>query len=182
MLDLSLSQHRRARVWLMEQLPARLVDGTPLERVVPGGAKAEESIRMAAVEILIPKGGHALYGLLGAEITPASNRQILIRVTTSGDCEPPFHDSIAFAFEDARIGLPAEYAESVFRGALRTCAQIGKPFMGNLDFNCAAHGSVGSCSLIFEWLAAVVTSILSGSEQGSREEALIELLSAPLEV
>lgn len=70
MIELNLTQHSRAHVWLAEIPEAQVELGAAIERVVETGAVSLNEVRRAAVEILIPRGPRALYGLLGAELRP----------------------------------------------------------------------------------------------------------------
>src|SRR5713226_8667543 len=100
MITLQLAQHRKARVWLNELPDARVKSAKFAEHSVPSGKPALERVRRAAVEILIPHGPRALYGLLGAELLSKESGTFVIRVAVSDDGCRPFPGSIALSSDE----------------------------------------------------------------------------------
>jgi len=80
--------------------------------------------------------------------------------------------------DEVWAGLPPEYAPSVLDGALNagTLPLLGS---GELRFDCAAYGQVGSCERVFQRLAAIVVALLSREPKAPSEQELGALLAYP---
>lgn len=150
-------RYLRARVWL-DELPEL---GYQSSGVIGHTAETNQApsaqTRQAAVELFIPAGGRALYGLLGAELIPTLDNKLLIQVAVSADPQRRFEWSLAGRVDEVSIGLPADYAEGVITGALQRSDILGA---GVLRFDRAAHGVVGSSWEFFRRLATIVVHVL----------------------
>lgn len=180
MIVLNLTQHRKARVWLAEFPEARVEFEAASERVVETDAMPLDEVRRAGVEILIPRGPRALYGLLGAELRPNRIGELRVRVLTCSGNRRRFKDAIALASDEVYVGLPDEFAAAVIEGVVEQNKRPGGLASGELVFQCAAHGLVGSSPTIFKWLSAVLVRILNLSAENLGEPKLAELLREPL--
>lgn len=131
----------------------------------------------AAVEMIIPSAGRALYGLLGAKFVSDRSGELLVKLAVSENVEAEIDWSLASSIDKVCAGLPVEYADSVLDGVIHSGKILGS---GVLFFNCAAHGEIGSSPQMFRQLALrVVRLIASASMRKSfSEEELAELLSA----
>lgn len=127
--------------------------------------------RTVAVEVLVPLGARAEYGLLGGEFSPMASTTLL-RVDVFygvGDHVA----SLASGFDEVRAGLPREFARAV--GAeiesLRGRVEVSP---GVLTLSYAAHGLVGSSERMFRRLARwLVMSATTGD--GVPDEELLSL-------
>lgn len=179
MIELQLAQHRKARVWLNELPDARTTSAKVSERSVQGGKTVFEGVRRAAIEILIPRGPRALYGLLGAELRPNQSEALVIRVIASNNDGTPFRDSIALSSDEAQVGLPDEFCQAVVEGAASQVAKSGGLSSGELLFSHAAHGLVGSAPIVFKWLAACLVQLLREGD-GIGQQQIADILQSPL--
>ncbi|MCI0719495.1 MAG: hypothetical protein L0338_11090 [Acidobacteria bacterium] len=179
MITLQLTQHRKARVWLSELPDAHVNPSNVTERSVQGGHATLQGVRRAAIEVLIPRGPRALYGLLGAELQPNQSAALLIRVLTSRNGGERFPDSIALSSDETFVGLPEEFSQAVIEGATNQIAKVGGLGSGELVFGHAAHGLVGSAPVVFKWLADCLVQLLRKGEGISQEE-LTEILQGTL--
>jgi len=179
MITLQLAQHRKARVWFNELPDARVVPSNFAEHSVEGGKALCEDVRRAAVEVLIPRGPRALYGLLGAELRPNQSGALVIRVAISRNGGAPFPDSIALSSDEARVGLPDEFSNAVVEGVTNQIAKMAGLGSGELVFDRAAYGSVGSAPIVFKWLAACLVQLLRKGDCVSQQE-VVEILQAAL--
>lgn len=180
MISLQLSNHRKARIWLANLPDARVSTTKILDRSVQGGPLTFEGTRRAVIEILIPRGPRSLYGLLGAELHTANKSEnLVIHVLTSHESGRPFTSSIALASEETQVGLPAAYSEAVFEGAIGQIKGIGGMCSGELVFDYAVHGQVGSAPIVFKWLAARLVQVLEVGEDINQQQ-LTEILQTVL--
>jgi hypothetical protein len=179
MIELQLAHHRKARVWLNDLPDARTTFPEVSEHSAEAAKALIEEARRAAIEIIIPRGPRALYGLLGAGLNPNQSNALIIRILTSRNVGPLFPDSLALSSDEARVGLPDEFSKAVLEGATNQIVKIGGLGSGELEFGHAAHGLVGSAPIIFNWLAASLVQLLRRGESVSHQE-LTEILQAPL--
>jgi len=143
MRSLTLSQHRRANVWLDEAPPADFTAVSVVTRLVKPIVAVDATRQLVGIELAIPHGARASYGLLGAELIQANVEGLEIRVSVS-NVGFPFRSSIAVQPDEVSFGLPDEYANAVLVGAGNVAATIGAPMKSTLWFRWAAHGLVGS--------------------------------------
>lgn len=135
----------------------------------------------AAVEMITPSAGRALYGLLGAEFVSDRSGSLLVKLAVSEavseGVEPELDWSLASSIDKVCAGLPVEYADSVFDGVIHAGKILGS---GVLFFNCAAHGEIGSSPQMFRQLALKVVRLIASASvrESLSEEELAELLSA----
>lgn len=178
MIELQLAQYRRARVWFNGLPDARPTSYKVSERSVGGGNVVFEKARQAAIEILIPRGPRALYGLLGAELRPSRSERLTVRVLVSSNAGSLFPGSIALASDETRIGLPSEFSQAVVEGAIEEITKTGGLGSGELLFDRAVHGSVGSAPIVFKWLAACLVQLLRECESITQQQIADILQSA----
>lgn len=126
-----------------------------------------------AVEIVVPRGATAEYGLLGASFEAGSSQEVALACGGGGSA---WAQSLAGTLDDVRIELPAEYHSEIVRRA-RDCA-IREQFVGRIVFDRAAHGMVGSSSSCFGALAELVVELLVSPNQLEKEGRLVELLTS----
>lgn len=168
MRALGLSRHRRARVWLGELPNAEYLPTDFIRRVVSVGSASPPAGRVAAIELMVPHGPNASYGLLGAELLESGRIDGELSVAVSGTGLPML-ESLAAMPDDVRIGLPNEYANAVVSGVERV-VNAGWRFEGELTFRWAAHAAVGSSSAFFAELAALVAGLLAKRSPPSEDE------------
>jgi len=164
---------------LIELPDARVKSAKLTERYVRGDKAAFEEVRRSAIEILIPRGPRALYGLLAAELSPKESGSLVIRVAASDHAGRPFPDSIALSSEEARVGLPLEFSQAVFEGATGQIERTVGMCSGELVFDRAVHGLVGSAPIVFRWLAARLVQVLAEGDAISQQR-LTEILQTEL--
>ncbi len=170
MITLELSPYRKARVWLGELPDLGYEVKETVEDVIEVGASAVTGVRRAAIELYLYTGPRDLYGLLGATLTPDRSGRLMLQVAASDDDGKPVDWSLASHIDDVRVGLPRQYAESVFDGAAGT-HEIRGLGSGVLRFDRAAHGRVGSASIVFRQIAGSLVRLLAaGAESISVEE------------
>jgi hypothetical protein len=169
---LKLSRHRTARVWLDESPRAQYVPTAVMRRVVSSGLSMPPVIRLAGVELVVPRGAMASYGLLGAELLEGTEQGDVVTVAVART-DSPMPDSLAGTLDDVRVGLPEEYASAVISGVERL-VHGGAHFGGELAFRWAAHGLVGSSGPFFADLAELVGKLLFSATTPSTGD-LVEL-------
>ena len=159
MRSLRLSRHRRANVWLDEPPPAGFTETSVLTRTVKPSSAADATRPVVGIELTVPGGARASYGLLGAELIPADVEGLEIRVSVS-KVGFPFRSSIAVHPDELLVGLPREYGDAVLDGASKIATTVGAPTNAALWFRWAAHGVVGSSPRIFEKISGVALRLL----------------------
>jgi hypothetical protein len=180
MKTLNLPLHRKARIWFAELPQAEFAADETYEIIMPGAKSPPNNIRRAAVELLIPTGPRAMYGLLGGVLSPSGSNKMHIQVNVSRESGLPLVDSLASSLDKVSIGLPKEYVPGLVNGIFKATRQIGGLSSGKVLFNCAAHGYVGSSELIFMHLSSIVIKILSAYSELPSEQEMIALLQAEL--
>lgn len=149
----------RCRVWLAD-LPMQRVGSDALtEKRYPASQtlSAAAGFQVAA-EVLIPRGGRSLYGLLGAEFLPAAGDQLLVSVPTLKTASAlRYQGALVEQFDTVSCGLLDEYAEFVIQGVDAAVNERSVLFSGSLSMVCSANGEVSSNGQIFRslgyWIA-----------------------------
>jgi hypothetical protein len=151
----------QARVWLAEAPPVEPDVLRVAERTLTGIHGALRKPARAAVELFVPVGGRALYGLLGAEFRPGGGAEgLTLRVDVSPGNGPGLPWALAAEIDDVREGLPEAYVSGVLDGAATHA--LGP---GTLHFRWAAHGAAGSSEAIFRRIAQMVVTTLARAEE-----------------
>ena len=142
----------RCRVWFAE-LPIQRVDyDTLTERLYLAQPSTATEFKVAA-EVLIPRGGRALYGFLGAEFLPAAGDQLLVSVPALKAASTlRYQGALAEQFDTVSCGLMDEYAAFVIQGVDAAANERSVLFSGSLSMICSAHGEVSSNGPIFRSL------------------------------
>jgi hypothetical protein len=147
------------RVWLSE-LPMQKVG---YDAITEKRYPASQTLGIAtgfkvAAEVLIPRGGRSLYGLLGGEFLPAAGDQLLVSVPTLKTASTlRYQGALAEQFDMVSCGLLNEYAEFVIQGVDAAVKERSELSSGSLSMVCSAYGEVSSNSQIFESLGYWIT-------------------------
>lgn len=170
---------RKARLWL-DELPVWSFEiSQVIQRSQRITSDSKIGERCSAVEILLPRGPHILYGGLGAIFTPQPTHELLIRVAISHGQGRNYPESLAGRLDRVHIGLPQEYVEGIFKGVLGT-HELHLLGTGTLDFSLATHGEIGSCLAIFQALGRILVQLIHIDREAVSEGKLLELLQQPL--
>lgn len=176
MIEVALGAIGKGRVWFGDLPPAVFPCAAPITKTVPALGATQRPTTAVAVELFVPTGPRARYGLLGAHLLrPRPGAEIGIEVfTTTADGEK-YADSLAGSLDVVRVGLPREFADSVMEGALNAGneAALG-PCV--LRFDHAAHGEIGSSPSFFGRLARAVVRLVAIGPLGPTDERLVATL------
>ena len=143
-----------------------------IEQVLPVGPAVFNEERIGAVELFIPKGGFAYYGLLGARWRPKAGKTLSIHVPLSDYEGMPVDGNLGTEADDVRAGLPEEYATGVLEGLCGEAIRLGA---GEMVVTHAAHGKVGSNLIVFRWLGkALVRVMLSQCSDGTEIPQILD--------
>ncbi len=175
MRALNLGLHCKINVWLEELPDITYSVESVCERRYSVQRRENAREMRAAVELLLPRGGRAQYGLLGGSFELNNADQFVVQVALSRRDERRLDWSLASAIDDVRAGLPAEYAGGVLAGLIEGPAALGA---GILRLDCAAHGAVGSSGDIFKQLAALLVDILALKSASLLESKIAARFSA----
>lgn len=127
--------------------------------------------RVVVVEVMIPRGGRAIYGLLGGIYSPHTNaHQLRVRIPRNQSFGGVYADSMVAAFDTARVGLPNEYAEAAIAGIKQAISGGVSPFPGVLSMCFAACGDVSSNAPIFTQLGSVLMGLFCGGKRAISSE------------
>jgi hypothetical protein len=163
----------KARIWIGELPDSSYTAVDVLERQLEAHKPEITKQQDAAIEMLIPTGPRALYGLLGASFKPNHSMQLVIQVAITDRVQQLLDWSLAKRVDEVHIGLPMEYSESVFQGVLEGSLSRS----GILRFDQAAHGVVGSNSWMFRHLAKLITQHFTYEEEGLLEQDVLTFLA-----
>ena len=124
---------------------------------IPGAALVN---RFVTLEWLSPRGGHFLYGLLGARAQPTDGNYVDLHVLVGQSDHAAPRTNLADAIDRVHVGLPAVYARAVLASATDVFKRASFP-ASIVRFDTALHGEVGSSSMVFERLAEATTRLLA---------------------
>jgi len=148
------------RVWFAElPMPSVSQDAVTERRYPAFPAPSVVAGFKVAAEVLIPRGGRSLYGLLGAEFLPTSDDQLLVSIPTLKMASPfRYSGALAEKFDTVSCGLLDEYAEFVIQGVDAAAKERSELFSGTLSMVCSANGEASSNGQIFRALAYWIVS------------------------
>jgi hypothetical protein len=176
--EISCTAAKSARVWVRELPDASYPSSGIVRKSIPALADGQIFNPVAAVEILVPMGARAYYGLLGGRFEPVDSGGLDVEVVLSESNGPKFPSTTSVAYFDTpRIGLPEEFATGVLAGLVGENPAVAGMPGGRLKFDVAAFGWVGSSHNVFRHLARLVVSVMTadlGSDPTSRLKALID--------
>jgi hypothetical protein len=173
MRNLTLGKFRRVRVWIDEVPSAEYECQRVLTRMWPSSGGGNVGPQRAAVEMLVPTGPLSMYGLLGAEIAPYVAGTLKVDLYISSASNRTYPKPIEGLWDEARIGLPKEYAEAIFDGVGFYISEGGMAFSGTIKINCAAHSHISSNALIFKHLTNVLLKLLNMSPADLSDDILV---------
>lgn len=122
-----------------------------------------------------------MYGLLGGQLQPDSTSHLNVDVSVASSNERLFVDSLAMKSDEVRVGLPAEYADAVLSGVDLAKEELKVLTAGRLSINCAAHGAVGSCAVIYKHLTAILVKVLNAENLEPSDDELLKFFPATYE-
>jgi len=157
---LDLGRHSKARIWFDDSAVPAYVQDTEIVRVVAAKPGSIRESRAAAIELFVPLGGRFLYGMLGGRFTPDSSQYLSVAASVTSSEQPAFTRSLAENLDQVRVGLPAPYAEAIIEviADMQPALTLAS---GHLALNRAAHGDIGSSSLVFEHLVIALMKLFN---------------------
>jgi len=170
-----LGKHRRARLWFGDLPDAAYQSVNAVKCSISASRNTQDGLRLAAIEVLVPLGGRSIYGLLGGEFRPDSSNRLDVDVFVASAAGPPFASNLATQTDKVRVGLPAEYVEGVLGGVALAKGELDRLAAGKLLINCAAHGEIGSCEVVFKHLALALVKLFNREGQALSDGELISL-------
>lgn len=118
--------------------------------------------RSLVLEIMLPRGGRTIYGLLGLHYIPSCGGSIIsIKVTKQACASKVYQDSLISNFETINVGLPAMYANASVAGLKRAFSDGFDVGPGLIEICYAAFGDVSSNEQIFEKMGYSLANLLS---------------------
>ena len=171
MIALTLSSNRKVRVWLNEMPDAGYSVDSVLERNFEAESGMISSVRCGAIEMYMHTGPRGLYGLLGAKFTPHDSRELLVQVALSSNDGTSIDWSLASGLDSVQSGLLPRYADGILAGIMET-EEIHALGAGVLRFDYAAHGQIGSTSIVFQQLGRALVRLIM-SENGSMSDEVL---------
>jgi hypothetical protein len=121
------------------------------------GASPLPATNRVVLEAALHTGPRVVYGLLGARFTAARTQtlNVLAGVGSAGT----FRSTMKWG-EKAHVGLSPPYAQAVLMGVTQTIRDLGSAAAGELVFDRAAYGDIGSSQHMYRALASVVTTLV----------------------
>lgn len=111
------------------------------------------------LELILPRGGRIIHGILGVEYMFKDTGKISIEVPIIKDKTSKFSCSL-LKYEDVYVGLPDEYHNAVYHGVERAYKENKLFLTGKLSFRYAAYGDVSSCAWIFNILSYSLINLI----------------------
>ncbi len=170
---------RKARLWLNSLPDWTYEDIAIAERRVQELEVRGNDPRCVAVEMVVPVGGRAYYGALGATFIPQHKSRLTIQIRVSADRGRPFYGPLVNKSERSYIGFPQEYVEG-FLDDMIQFEGIQELGAGTLSFTHAIHGTVGSSKWFFQVIGHIVVRLLSVDMLSLSEEELIRMFQREL--
>lgn len=134
--------------------------------------------RSAAVEVLVPLGGRALYGLLGGALVPSSEGRTVVWAlgeNTGAGVE----GTVLGPNADVRPGVGiSEFRDAICAAALQTASE--RQLTGEVVIDLAAYSDLYSTLSIFKWLARTVVTLLALPSLPDSEEEVTKALGQQL--
>ena len=156
MIQGSIGIHGKFRLWDEMAHPAH-IDMTAIRKEEISSHSLCMAYRTSTriLEVMIPRGAHVMYGLLGVCYLPDNNeKKIKLFFSKSKSTESVYSKSLIDMFEKAKVGLPDEYVEAAINGVNRANNLNAEALLrGNYEFSYAAFGDVSSNKKIFEKLS-----------------------------
>jgi hypothetical protein len=145
-------------------------------RVLARSVRDTTASAVVGIEIWMPMGARALYGLLGVHFEGAGSERCAVRVpVVQGTEGPRFTDAIAPSYDEVRVGLPEEYGHEVAHWLAFGVETLGVG-CGTLTVERAAHSLVGSSPSIFSALAVLIVRMLVERFDEEPPEVIGEIL------
>lgn len=126
--------------------------------------------KQVMIEILAPLGARFLYGCLGAIFKPNDSGKLGLKVSISTELERQLNSSLASSLDVVRVGIPEEYANSVFNGANFKLKEPGISEIfgsGEISFEWGTFGEIGSSRAFFHDLAYTVMEVMVRDKVGA---------------
>jgi hypothetical protein len=146
-----LRRHAEARVWQDEAPPFATGGGTSV-----------------AIELFVPLGGMAAYGLLGATLVASGQPT----VTVAAMAVQPWNDSVAHVVDTVSTGLEPEFVDTVLQAGRESLPLV--PAGRSLVYDCAACGQAGSSVWLFRRLAIAVAHLAGRDADEDDVRAILE--------
>ena len=175
MRTLELGKYRRARIWIGKLPDAACPSVKTLTHTIEAGRESQNGLRLAAIEVFVPLGPRSMYGLLGGQFKPDATGHLSVDVSISAANERLLTDSLVMKGDEVRVGLPAEYAQAVLAGVALAKGELNALTAGKLSINCAAHGAIGSCEVVYKHLASMLVKLFNAASLELSDEELVKL-------
>jgi hypothetical protein len=165
MITLDLGKHRRARIWTEELPRIPIAIDQMVSLSIPVSRHSLALPKIAAVEVIVPLGARAMYGLLGGSITPAYSDLLRIDVALTDGNGELLLDTLAPPGEEVRAGLPHEFSGAVLDAIALAQQRMPDLPSGHLTIDCAAYAAVSSSSRMFQHLFHILLQVITYEEE-----------------
>ena len=168
MKELNIGRLDRIRLWQGD---------SPLSATEPADRPERGESTSVTLEWFGPRGGHFVYGLLGATLAKLDT-PLAVRVALAANIPLAGIATPVDAMDELWTGLTPDFARSVEQAAL-----IAAPHHlagGLVVFDSAVHGRVGSSELVFSRLAVAVVQLLALGARSTTDNHLVTLLNGTL--
>lgn len=151
-----------ARLWLDEfpQLRSKAASSWAQRSQNAASSAAPKRHAKIALEVLIPRGAHFVYGLLGAEFTPSHGDEFVVRVSRDQAGEKISDWSLARGLDEVTSDIPA-WAIEVILDAASSSGLVFSTGSGVVQFVLGGHGTLGSNKWVFRGLSKCIVELIS---------------------
>lgn len=116
---------------------------------------------MLGVELMVHTGPRICYGMLGAQVQPCAERDIVgISIAYTHGNTAKYENSLLLNDNYVYKGLPQEYAEEVINSVLGTISEKESYPQCDVSFAYAANCEVGSSPMFFAITAEILTNLI----------------------
>lgn len=183
MTILDLGLHRRVKVWREGAAMPGFDAAGARDQIIVTTTHLSAPAGRVVVEAVLPRGPMVMYGALGGTFAPdASTPSLAIRVhhLAPEQADRPYDSELVVQPELAHLGLPPGLVDAVFTGVNEQLIIGPDPGPGQLTFDRATHGAIGSSEEMFRMLARAVVRLLAeptDDADGNIASVLAEVLA-----
>ncbi len=178
MLEFELDYLRNIRLWFQPNQDL-LLSNRP--QIVKYSSHSNKDFynKTVIIELLIPRGGRNIYGLLGANYIPmpTNNLEVSVLCGTNFNANS-FKKSLIEKIEPVYLSISEEYCKAIFDKIESLSKNSQLNLGGKLNFCYGASSEISSNELIFSKLTNLIINLIPISEHKIDSGLLMQLIDS----